>query len=39
MSWLERLIPSRISTKKDPSKKGIPEGIWTKCTECEAFFI
>lgn len=30
MSWLKRLLP-RISTT---SKKGVPEGVWTKCPSC-----
>ncbi len=30
MSWLKRLLPS-ISTT---SKKGVPEGVWTKCPSC-----
>mgnify|MGYP003639853643 CR=1 FL=1 len=34
MSWLERLIPSISGNKK--SKQGVPEGIWTKCSECQA---
>lgn len=33
MSWFEKLVPSRISTL---TKKGVPEGLWTKCTQCEA---
>lgn len=35
MSWLKKLIPSRI--RKSESKKGVPEGIWTKCPNCNAF--
>lgn len=35
MSWLKKILPSRIKT--DPStKKGVPEGLWTKCKECHA---
>lgn len=34
MSWLQKLIPSKIRT--EGSKKGsIPEGLWTKCSDCE----
>lgn len=33
MSWFEKLVPSRISTL---TKKGVPEGLWTKCSQCEA---
>ena len=32
MSWFKKLLP-KISTSK---KKGVPEGIWTKCPECTA---
>ncbi|NOX93295.1 MAG: acetyl-CoA carboxylase carboxyltransferase subunit beta [Gammaproteobacteria bacterium] len=35
MSWLKKLIPSRISTQS-AQKKAVPEGIWAKCTECSA---
>ncbi len=34
MSWFEKLVPSRISAST--AKKGVPEGLWTKCTACEA---
>lgn len=32
MSWFKRLLP-KIST---PVKKGVPEGVWSKCSACEA---
>lgn len=32
MSWFKRLLP-KISTAE---KKGVPEGIWSKCKACEA---
>ncbi len=35
MSWFEKLIPSKIRTDA-PNKKGVPEGLWTKCKECNA---
>ena len=35
MSWLNKLLPPKI--KRDaPSKKSIPEGLWSKCEVCEA---
>ncbi len=35
MSWFEKLLPSKIRT--DSSKrKSVPEGLWTKCTACNA---
>ena len=35
MSWFEKLMPSRIRTEV-ASKKGVPEGLWSKCPSCEA---
>lgn len=35
MSWLKKLLPSRINTSTE-QKKGVPEGIWTKCDACSA---
>lgn len=35
MSWLKKLFPSKISTIPT-EKKGVREGIWTKCPGCEA---
>ncbi len=34
MSWLKKLLPSRIRTKTS-EKKGVPEGLWVKCLGCE----
>ncbi len=34
MSWLKNLIPSKIRTESG-GKKGIPEGVWVKCGECD----
>ncbi|MBA2650562.1 MAG: acetyl-CoA carboxylase carboxyltransferase subunit beta [Legionella sp.] len=33
MSWLKKLLPSRISTETS-QKKGVPEGLWHKCLGC-----
>lgn len=33
MSWLKNLLPSRIRTQTS-QKKGVPEGLWVKCTGC-----
>ncbi|MDX5364521.1 MAG: acetyl-CoA carboxylase, carboxyltransferase subunit beta [Pseudazoarcus pumilus] len=35
MSWLTKLLPPRIN-KGGVAKKSIPEGLWSKCTACEA---
>ena len=35
MNWFSKLVPSRIRT--DPSsKRGVPEGLWSKCKSCQA---
>lgn len=34
MSWLQKLIPSKIRTES--SSKKVPEGLWSKCTNCNA---
>ncbi|HEX4916853.1 MAG TPA: acetyl-CoA carboxylase, carboxyltransferase subunit beta [Limnobacter sp.] len=38
MSWLEKIIPPRISSKTpgDANKKSVPEGVWAKCKACDA---
>ncbi len=35
MSWLDKLIPSRIRTEST-GKRGVPEGLWVKCDGCDA---
>ena len=35
MSWFEKLMPLRIRTEGG-TKKAIPEGLWSKCTACNA---
>ncbi len=35
MSWFEKLMPSRIRTEAT-AKRGVPEGLWTKCDACNA---
>jgi len=32
MSWIEKILPRT----KSPTKSNVPEGVWTKCTECDA---
>ncbi len=34
MSWLEKLMPSRIGTEK--RTRSVPEGVWVKCPKCDA---
>lgn len=33
MSWLKKILPSRVKTE-GAQKKGVPEGIWSKCSAC-----
>lgn len=35
MSWFKKLLPSRIRTEA-VTKKGVPEGLWSKCDKCSA---
>lgn len=35
MSWFQKLLPSRIRTDA-VTKKGVPEGLWSKCDKCGA---
>lgn len=32
MSWIEKILPKAKSTQK----RNIPEGVWSKCTSCNA---
>jgi len=34
MSWLDKLIPSRINTEN--RSKSVPEGLWSKCPVCDS---
>ncbi len=36
MNWFKKLFPSRIRTTSVAKKKGVPEGLWSKCEECNA---
>lgn len=35
MSWFKKLLPSRIRTGAN-AKKGVPEGLWSKCDNCNS---
>ncbi len=35
MSWFKKLLPLRIRTDA-VTKKGVPEGLWSKCDRCSA---
>lgn len=33
VNWFKRLFPARVETIQ---KKGVPEGVWTKCLACQS---
>ncbi|MBX2867523.1 MAG: acetyl-CoA carboxylase, carboxyltransferase subunit beta [Acidiferrobacterales bacterium] len=36
MNWLDKIIPPKIQTRTRLTKKGVPEGVWSNCTNCQA---
>jgi len=37
MNWFKKIAPSRINTEESrPVRRGIPEGLWSKCEECNS---
>jgi acetyl-CoA carboxylase carboxyl transferase subunit beta len=36
MSWLTKLLPPRIKSTPGVRKTPVPEGLWIKCSACEA---
>jgi acetyl-CoA carboxylase carboxyl transferase subunit beta len=35
MSWLEKLLPSKIRPTDPNERRTVPEGLWVKCPSCE----
>ncbi len=35
MSWLEKLLPTKIQPTDPSERRTIPEGLWIKCPACE----
>ncbi len=35
MSWLEKLLPSKIQPTDPSERRTVPEGLWIKCPACE----
>lgn len=35
MNWFKKLFPSKVHTAVE-QRKGVPEGLWTKCDACNA---
>ena len=36
MNWFKKLVPSRINTEGRTARRSVPEGLWTKCDECNS---
>ncbi|MGH8292203.1 MAG: acetyl-CoA carboxylase, carboxyltransferase subunit beta [Gammaproteobacteria bacterium] len=37
MNWFKKLVPSGVKTEEArPVRRGIPEGLWSKCEECNS---
>jgi acetyl-CoA carboxylase carboxyl transferase subunit beta len=36
MSWLQKLLPPKIKRAEGSARRTVPEGLWTKCPECDA---
>jgi len=36
MSWFKKLVPSTIRTEASNKKVTVPEGLWSKCPNCNA---
>ena len=36
MSWLDKLLPPKISHTDPSERRSVPEGLWIKCPNCEA---
>jgi acetyl-CoA carboxylase carboxyl transferase subunit beta len=36
MSWFKKIFPSKVNHVDTASKKGVPEGVWSKCSACNA---
>ena len=36
MNWFDKILPPKIKTVGRLRRKGVPEGLWNKCTGCQA---
>ena len=36
LNWFQKLLPERIRTKSNGIQSQIPEGLWSKCPQCNA---
>ena len=35
-SWLDKIVPSVVRSKTVERKVSVPDGLWSKCVDCEA---
>ena len=35
-NWFEKLLPPKVKTSVGFRKRGVPEGLWSKCGKCQA---
>ncbi len=36
MSWIDKILPSGVSSGGGDKRSSVPEGLWKKCLKCEA---
>ena len=36
MNWFKKIVPSKINTEQRAARRSVPEGLWTKCDECNS---
>ncbi|MCU0840733.1 MAG: acetyl-CoA carboxylase, carboxyltransferase subunit beta [Thiobacillaceae bacterium] len=36
MSWFQKILPPKIKRRQEAARKTVPEGLWSKCPNCEA---
>jgi len=36
VNWFEKILPPKIKSGAGSGKRGVPEGLWTKCPDCGA---
>ena len=36
MSWFDKILPPKVKGTKTEERRGVPEGVWKKCSSCES---
>ena len=36
MSWFDKILPPKVKTSKNGERRGVPEGVWKKCSSCDS---